>query len=120
MNPNNSAEQQEQAFLEARIKEREDKVNAEFKKIFNKNHILTEEDKAFLRARRTYLTRAEVEEYEDELNEGNKETSKDKDLTNYTRKELEATLQGLGVHDTSLKAYKTNASLIEAIEELQA
>jgi len=100
--------QKEQEFYNARVKETDGKIRAEFER----GHKLTFDDKAFLKARSSYLTRAEAEEYKDELAD---------DLTKSpyfgkVRKELEQMATDLGIEDVSMRTYKTNGDLIDAIE----
>jgi hypothetical protein len=121
MDQNLSNEDREKKFYEARVKENEDKIAKEFKRIFDKRHQgVTIDEKRFLQARRDYLTRAEQEEYKEELTEDLTGGTFTNPLENLTRKELEARLQAVGVQDTSNKVYRTNADLISAIEELSA
>ena len=114
-----SNELKEQEFLKARLAETKTKVQDTIDIIVAKGHTLTDEDKGFLRARVGYLTQVQKEEYVQEL-ASNTVISADKTLDLYTRKELEAELQKLGVKDTSNKAYRTNADLIAGIKELKA
>lgn len=130
MDQNLSNEDREAKFYDARVKENEDKISAEFRRIFTKRHVgVTQEDKAFLQARESYLSNADREEYKAELAENLATTGEQtsvgsgstaRPLEDYSRKELEARLQELGVQDTSLKVYRTNGDLITAIQELQS
>ena len=120
-----SNEDREQQFYNARVKEVEDKIATEFKRIFAKRHVnITPAELAFLQARESYLSSADREEYKVELstNISQEQTpsTSDRPYEDYSRRELEARLQELGVQDTSNKVYRTNGDLITAIRELEA
>lgn len=124
MDQNLSNEDRELKFYQDRVKETEDLIAKEFKRIFSKRHVgVTQEEKAFLQAREFYLSNADKEEYEKELTEdltGNTSGNEaPKGLNDMSRKELEQRLQELGIEDTSIKAYPKNADLITEIEQLQ-
>ncbi len=124
MDQNLSNEDKEKKFYEDRVRETEDLIAKEFKRIFSKRHAnLTDEEIGFLQARESYLSKAEQEEYKEELGIklGKTQDSADKagSLDDLTRKELEAKLQEFGIKDTSIKVYPKNADLIIAIQELQ-
>ncbi len=122
MDQNMSNEDREKKFYEDRVRETEDQIAKEFKRIFAKRHVgITQDEKAFLQARESYLSNADKQEYEAELKENltlDGYEPKIEKLEDLSRKELEARLQALGVQDTSLKVYPKNADLIEEIEKL--
>ncbi len=114
-----AATQEEQKFYDARVKENEDKIAKEFKRIFRLPHNqLTPEDIGFMHARSSFMTSAEREEYKKELDSFAPVDPTQDPLALLTRKDLEAKLHELGVQDTSNKVYRTNADLIVAIREI--
>lgn len=116
--------EQEQERLAKRYDDANGEIEKAFKAIFKKSHqFLTVEDKRFLQARRSYLTDAQVKEYDAELSEklprpdGKEE---EKTLDDMTRKELEAMATQEGIENPEdKKIYKTNADLQNAIKEKQ-
>lgn len=106
----------EKEFEDARRKEVDDKVLAEIDRITKYHGAISEEDKAFLRARQSYLSRSQMEEYAEEL-----KAPEDNSLVNMTRPQLEQRANELGITTPEdKKLYRTNADLIQAIEDVQA
>jgi hypothetical protein len=119
------------AQMELEIQKRRDDNDKEVMKILNvimKKPVsaLTREDKAFMKARQSYMSRSEIETFADVLAEdlsdvhANEPTNTPQvpTLMDLTRKELEAKALSLGIQNTSEFANKT--LIIEAIEKAQA
>lgn len=112
--------------IEKRRTETEKKIYFALKAILRKNHdSLTLEDKQFLQARKSYLTKAELQEYADVLAEnvfGNAGPAPkvEKKLEDYTRPELEEMARELGVVEPDKLPNKAAvADAIRAAKEAQ-
>ena len=98
--------------IEKRRQETESDMFKEIKRIFKKSHVgLTKEEKGFLQARVSYLTKAEREEYKAELAEDL--TKNTQTLDDLTRKELVAKANELGIE--SPEKFENKQQLIDAI-----
>lgn len=122
MNP----EDQEKERMQKRLDDADAELQKALTKIFRKaHHELTIEDKAFLQARRSYLTQAQTEEYDSELNEklprpDGQDEDEATDLQHMTRANLNIMAADLGIETPEdKKVYKTNQDLIDAIEAKQ-
>lgn len=112
---NDEAQDQMQLDIEKRRTENDTEVLKIIHAIFKKGHSLTQEDKAFLQARVSYLSKAEYNEYETELNEdllGNGDP-----LNDLSRNGLNAKATELGIEDP--EKFPNKDSLIDAIKNAQ-
>lgn len=107
--------------ISRRQKENDRLVMKRLRSITKKSYAeLIPEDKAFLRARMSYLTAGQRAEYEEILNDDpdlNQE-QKPKELSRMTRPELEALALSLDIEDP--EAYANSSLLREAIKQAQA
>lgn len=115
--------QDEEQELQNRKDKAEEEIRTNLEKIFRKGDKLTAQDKAYLKARRTYLSKADAEAYKDVLNEKVapiKDTEDEKKLEEMERKDLEKMAKQIGIEDADdKKAYKTNKALQDAIKAKQ-
>lgn len=107
----------EQDQMEKMRKQREIEVERDiakrFRAIFRKS-TLTEDDKRFLRARRSYLTKAQLQEYDDVLNE-KQETIAEIPLIKRSREELNQMAIEAGIDNPEELPNKNE--VIKAIEQ---
>lgn len=103
--------------IEKRRIETEKKIYFALKNILRKPIAnLTVDDKKFLKARKSYLTKAELQEYDEVLNE-RVEGSPEPKLEDLTRTQLEEKALALGIAEPEKLANK--AAIIEAINAAQ-
>ena len=125
LNEEIDAERQDKEQLEInkRILKNEKEITKIFRAIFQKSHEqLTDYDKSFLRARASYLTNGQRQEYADVL-EGepqepkgnNPEANKDLELIDYSRNQLNDMARDLGVEKP--EEMKSKQQVIDAITE---
>lgn len=120
-------EETEAEKLQKRIDEADAEIETALKKILKKEQrLLTIDDKRFLQARRSYLTRSQQEDYEAVLKEklprpdGQPNPEEEVLLENMVRKDLEAMATRLGIEGAEdKKLFKTNNDLVEAIKAKQ-
>lgn len=120
-------EETEAEKLQKRVDEADAEIEAVLKKIFKKeHHLLTVDDKRFLQARRSYLTRSQQEDYEKELKEklprpdGQPNPEEEVQLENMVRKDLEAMAIRLEIKDAAdRKVFPKNEDLVNAIKAKQ-
>lgn len=120
MTPDEKAQQ----LLEQRREEAEKEIHEALNKIFRKpiRH-LSDYDKAFIKARVSYLTKEQKETYaevlKEEIKDPNKEAreAEEKELEVLTRKELEEIATKLQIPEDLIKKAKKNADLQELIEQ---
>ena len=117
MNPNDQNLEAQGKEIEKRREETEKEMYDVLKVIFKKPHeALTQEDKGFLQARREYLSKTELKEYEDELKEDLTGTPVVADEV--TRNDLNARAVELGVENPDKLPNKQ--AVIDAISEAEA
>ena len=103
--------------IEKRRIETEKKIYFALKTILRKPIAnLTVDDKKFLKARKSYLTKAELQEYDEVLNE-KVEGSVEPKLEDLTRTQLEEKALALGIAEPEKLANK--AAIVEAIKAAQ-
>lgn len=120
-------EETEAEKLQKRIDEADAEIETALKKILKKEQrLLTIDDKRFLQARRSYLTRSQQEDYEAVLKEklprpdGQPNPEEEVLLENMVRRDLEAMATRLGIEGAEdKKLFKTNNDLVEAIKAKQ-
>lgn len=114
--------------IEARRKETDKKINKRLHVITRKNlEQLSTEEKAFLKARASYLSKADREVYADIIAADysgqkvvNEEVEKEVPLKNLNRTLLEAKAVELGIEDPDdEERFPNKQSLIDAIEAVQ-
>lgn len=123
LNEEIDAERQDKEQLEInkRILKNEKEITKIFRAIFQKSHEqLTDHDKAFLRARASYLTNGQRQEYADVL-EGEPQEPKgnnpdaNKEMIDYSRNQLNDMARDLGVDKP--EEMKSKQQVIDAITE---
>lgn len=125
LNEEIDAERQDKEQLEInkRILKNEKEITKIFRAIFQKSHEqLTDYDKAFLRARASYLTNGQRQEYADVLEAepqepkgNNPDANKDRELIDYSRNQLNDMARDLGVEKP--EEMKSKQQVIDAITE---
>lgn len=105
--------------IEKRRTDTEKKIYFALKKILGKSRAsLTTEDKLFLKARQSYLTKAEIEEYSDILKEDvSGQAPTPPKFEDMTRTELEVEAHKLGIEEP--EKLQNKAAIIEAIRAAQ-
>ena len=108
--------EEDQKKIEKREQETLNEIQEELKRIAKLGPALTEADKAFIRARVSYLSGDQKEMWAEVLEE--KSDEGEPSLMDLTRKELEEKAMELGIEKVSdKKVFPTKDALVSAIEE---
>lgn len=119
MNPNDQGEQSKQREIDKRRVDTEKEMYDILGEITRKNpKTLTVDDKRFLQARRSYLSRGQQDEYKDILNEKlPRPDQEEEEEVELTRSELDEKARQLGIEEPEKLPNK--AAVTAAIEEAE-